>query len=261
MVIPKPLVNSYDRNIEPWNKGLRITIDIEYIIEKYLEGYSCRDLGKEFGVSEKTIRNRFKELNFKLRSNTKPSEITRKKISETNKLKGILPPDRTGCTAWNKGTKGLQIPWNKGKQGLQESNKKGKNYEEMYGKELSEKYKKLIRARRKTQIFPQKDTSIEIRMQEALEYLKIKFEAHKYIEDIEHSYQCDFFIPVQKGIKQKTIIECDGDYWHNFPDGREKDRVKTTEMQEVGYRVFRIWEHDIHEMSNQDLKDTIYDSH
>lgn len=52
------------------------------------------------------------------------------------------------------------------------------------------------------------------------------------------------------GIKRKPLskehIECDGDYWHNRPGAQEKDAIKTKQLQDKGYKVFRFWEKDIH---------------
>jgi very-short-patch-repair endonuclease len=41
---------------------------------------------------------------------------------------------------------------------------------------------------------------------------------------------------------QKIVIEVDGLYWHNYPNGREIDKIRTKEMQEKGYKVLRFWE-------------------
>ena len=51
----------------------------------------------------------------------------------------------------------------------------------------------------------------------------------------------DFFIP-----KSNIVIEADGDYWHNYPDGTERDRYKTEKLENAGYLVLRFWERDIH---------------
>lgn len=59
----------------------------------------------------------------------------------------------------------------------------------------------------------------------------------------EIAYQCDIFIP-----SLNLIIEADGDYWHNFPFGREIDRVRTKELEEKGFRVIRLWENEIKQM-------------
>jgi very-short-patch-repair endonuclease len=73
-----------------------------------------------------------------------------------------------------------------------------------------------------------------------------------YINDIEHKYVADFILP-----KIKTIIECDGNYFHANDDSiknelsnKQKYRVtiddlRTKELREQGYIVLRFWESDI----------------
>ena len=83
------------------------------------------------------------------------------------------------------------------------------------------------------------ESKIEKKFQKILEINKIDFKKHKYISDIEHSYQCDILI------KPNIVIECDGIYYHNFPYGNKIDHIRTKEMREKGYIVFRFWEHEI----------------
>lgn len=115
------------------------------------------------------------------------------------------------------------------------------------------------REARKYQIMPVKDTTIEIKIQNYLKQLGIEFLTHQYIKDIEHGYQCDILIPLQLSIKQKTIIECDGNYWHNYPIGNEKDIIRTKELTEKGWRVIRLWEHEIKKMSVEDLRNKFFE--
>jgi G:T-mismatch repair DNA endonuclease (very short patch repair protein) len=104
------------------------------------------------------------------------------------------------------------------------------------------------------QIMPIKDSFIEVKIQNFLKQLGIDFLAHQYIKDIEHGYQCDIYIPVQEGIIQKTIIECDGDYWHNYPNGREIDNIRTKELIEKGFKIIRLWEREIKLLNLENLK-------
>ena len=46
------------------------------------------------------------------------------------------------------------------------------------------------------------------------------------------------------------IIEADGDYWHKYPEGREIDHIRNNEMKEKGYKVLRLWEHQIKDMNS-----------
>lgn len=96
-----------------------------------------------------------------------------------------------------------------------------------------------IKDKRLFQKVLKKDTKPEIIIQDLLKNLNIKFSKHKPILGIEHPYQCDLFI------MPNIVIECDGDYFHKYPDGRVIDKLRTKEMEDEGYKVIRLWEHDI----------------
>jgi len=117
------------------------------------------------------------------------------------------------------------------------------------GKKKNKIWMKKFLERRKTMIIPKKDTSIEIKVQDFLNKLNVKFITHLYIKEIKHSYQCDVFIP-----SRKLIIECDGDYWHSFKKQKIKDKIRTKELQNVGFEVIRLWEHEINDISLEEFK-------
>ena len=201
------------------------------------------------------------------------SEETRRKISET--LKGNIP--------WNKGiprseeTKRKISLANTGKKHTEEDKKKMsisilKRKSELgyinspetrrkislanKGKKHSEETKKKMSVRmteaRKTIIVPKKDTLIEVKIQNYLKQLNVDFFTHQYMNDIEHGYQCDIFIPAMD-----LIIECDGDYWHKYPVGNEIDHIRTKELIEQGFKVLRLWEHEIKEMDIHKFKEKL----
>jgi len=93
---------------------------------------------------------------------------------------------------------------------------------------------------RKDFIFPNKNTTIEIKIQNFLKQLGIEFFTHQYMKEIEHAYQCDILIP-----SMNLVIECDGDYWHKYPIGRLIDVQRTQELLDKGFKVLRIWESEI----------------
>jgi very-short-patch-repair endonuclease len=105
---------------------------------------------------------------------------------------------------------------------------------------------------RKNFILPKKDTLIEVKIQNFLKQLGIEFFTHQYIKEIEHGYQCDILIPLMK-----MVIECDGNYWHNYPIGREIDHIRTKELFENGFKVLRLWEYEIKEMNLEMFKERI----
>ncbi len=150
---------------------------------------------------------------------------------------------------------------------------KGKTLEDLHSPEkVKEIRKKLVIARSKLFI-PYKDTKIELKIQDFLTSLKIEFITHKYM-NIKSSYQCDILIPKQKGITQKTIIECDGDFFHcnpkrydsdfiRFPNSEKKIRAKeiwkvdeerTSQLIKKGFKVLRLWEFEIKEMNINSFK-------
>ncbi len=50
------------------------------------------------------------------------------------------------------------------------------------------------------------------------------------------------------------VIECDGNYWHKYPVGLEKDHIRTEELIEKGFKVLRLWEHEIKSMDLNSFK-------
>jgi len=111
--------------------------------------------------------------------------------------------------------------------------------------ERIEKFKEL----RKKIILPMKDTTIEVKIQNFLKQLGYEFYTHQYINEIEHSYQCDIFIP-----SLNLVIECDGNHWHNYPTGTEIDNIRTSELISKGFKVLRLWESEIRKMTTEDLR-------
>lgn len=96
-----------------------------------------------------------------------------------------------------------------------------------------------IKEKRLHQKILKRDTQPEIIIQNLLHSLGIKFVKHKPITNISHKYQCDIFI------SPNIIIECDGDYYHKYPRGREIDKIRTKELEDRGYKVLRFWENEI----------------
>ena len=115
--------------------------------------------------------------------------------------------------------------------------------------------KEFHRQKRLHQKFPQKDSKIEKALFSGLEKNGIKFEKHKPITG-----QPDIFI------KPNCCIFADGDFWHGwlYQTGRRFDNAKklnnkffekvirrdsenTETLRKQGYKVLRLWEHEIME--------------
>lgn len=183
-------------------------------------------------VFTEEIRQRMKE-NHKGMLGKNHSERTKTKISETKKTNYHPFRGRHRSEEHRKkiseGVKRFRV---------NNSNfQKGENHP-CFGKHKShtkETIKKIRKARLK-QIFPIKDSSIEIALQKALNKEGVKFQTHKLLLG---KYQVDIFI------QPNLIVEADGDYWHNYPDGREEDKLKDVELTNAGYTVVRFWGSEI----------------
>lgn len=110
---------------------------------------------------------------------------------------------------------------------------------QFYGKHHTEEAIAKNREKRLHQIFPNRDTSIEIAIQKTLKERGIEFERDKILFG-----RPDVFIA------PNIAIFCDGDYWHNRPGSYEKDLNVNKTLTEQGYKVLRFWEHEINKDAN-----------
>ena len=163
-------------------------------------------------------------------------KISLSKMGNKNPMYGIhrfgKDSPNYGNPSWNKGLKGVQVAWNKGVP-------------------ATDKEKERLKKMRKNQVFPVKDTTIEVKIQNFLEQLGIDYFKHKYM-NIKHGYQCDILIP-----SINLVIECDGDYWHKYPIGNDIDHIRTKELIENGFKVLRLWEFEIRKMNIKGFKDKL----
>ena len=133
-----------------------------------------------------------------------------------------------------------RVPWNFRKKGTGF----GKNPENKYkgpawnrGIPQSESAKQKIREARVKQIMIKKDTKIELITEKELMLRCIKYQKQVPLEKI-----CipDFYLP-----KYRVVIFCDGDYWHNLPHYKIRDKRINKTLRQKGYKVYRFWEHEI----------------
>lgn len=119
------------------------------------------------------------------------------------------------------------------------------------GKPKSEEHKRKYKEVRKNWITPKYNTSIEIKIRDFLDSIKMEYYQHKHL-DIEHNYACDFFIP-----SLNLVIETDGNYWHRYPTGTDIDHIRTKELVEKGFKVLRLWESEIKVMTIEQFKEKL----
>lgn len=79
-------------------------------------------------------------------------------------------------------------------------------------------------------------TDIEIIVAQVLDALEVEYEQQKRMGH----YLVDFYIP-----SKKLVIECDGTYWHNKPDVKERDARKDAYLLSQGYIVLRFTDVEI----------------
>lgn len=224
-------IKSYNKRYDVWEKA-------EEIIKMYKEDImSTKEISKKFNCTHSLIQNILKENNVLMNDSER-----RLILFKASKLK-----------IWCDGLTS----------------------------EMDERVKENVlrlHKNRKNQIFPMNDTKIEIKIQNFLSALHLEYATHKYMSEISHAYQCDIFIPKQETegviISKSTIIECDGDAFHFNPKFYKKgdkifkdgmtaeerwklDETRTKELEEAGYKVIRLWEHDIKKMEISDLKNEL----
>lgn len=214
-----------------------------------LKGKNIGHLGKKHSKKSKLLQSKQRKLWYK--NNFEKAILKAKKVQQS--LKGKTWEDHYGIEKANnlkqKMIKRLKNN-NPTKNGHTEKTKLLQSKLAFERFERNPEIIKKIKLARMNQIFPKKDTKIEIKIKNFLEELKIDYFQHKYIKEIEHGYQCDFFIP-----SLNMVIECDGDYWHKYPIGKDIDKIRTSELFEKGFRVLRLWEHEIKIMDLKKFKE------
>ena len=78
----------------------------------------------------------------------------------------------------------------------------------------------------------------------------IEFKMRKILTDNNYKFSTNvsvlsFCVPDIVFREEKVIIQCDGDYWHKYPDGLEKDYNQDKILKSNGWQVIRFWEHEI----------------
>jgi very-short-patch-repair endonuclease len=182
------------------------------------------------------------------------SQETRKKLSELRIGKPLSEETKHRMTLSRIGKKFTEEHkrnMSKGNKGILKSEEtKDKLRMIMKGKHNSP-MTEITKESRKKMIVPIKDTSIELKIQSFLKQLGIEYFTHQYIK-IEHGYQCDILIP-----SMNLVIECDGNYWHKYPIGNDIDHIRTKELLDNGFKVLRLWEFEINNMTLEKFKERL----
>lgn len=262
------------------SKETKKKISLTAKIKRMKNPIKCKSCNKIFYV----ILSRFKHAKY-CSQKCSNKQLKNKSFDEyygLKKSKKIRQLMSKNC-AWrkNKGKKNIEIYGVKKAKEIKEKLRKhsiwNKNilYDTYFGLEKAKEIKEKIsnslknsesaKNARKNIITPLKDTKIEVKIQNFLKQLRLKFIKHKYIKEIKHSYPCDIFIP-----SMNLIIECDGDFFHmnpnnflpddkNFKNGKTakeiwaRDRIRTNELLYAGFKVLRLWECDINNITIEEF--------
>lgn len=126
---------------------------------------------------------------------------------------GVATQLQNGHETWNKGIKGEDS--------------------HAFGFRHSEETKEKCREARMNQVMVTESRQ-EWMMQDALDRKGVEFETHKKIFG-----EPDIFI------KPNYCVFVDGTYWHNYPEGTERDTLVNKTLEEQGYEVIRYWQSEI----------------
>jgi len=202
-------------------------------------------------LSEKSIKTRFKKgqhpWNYKLTKETdkRVESISRNlKDKPTNKKMGAFFKKINFREHKRKsiGVEDRQKQSDRRKKyfSIEENMNKHKAKMKIVNGREEERHKRRIA--RSIQVFPFIDTSIELKMQRALQKEGIKFYTQVPLLKVALA---DLFI------EPNIVIFCDGDYWHHYPDGLEKDHAQNKALTDANYIVLRFWEHDINNKTEE----------
>lgn len=147
---------------------------------------------------------------------------------------------------WNKGTKGKFSKESREKMSISQK----KRWAKMSIDEKANHVKYWHEASLKVKV-----SSIEYKIRDVLFYAGIDHEVQVPFSSEESLFIADIYVP-----SKNTIIECNGDYWHNLPDRKIRDKKVQKYCDKNNIKLLWIWESEINKDPLQALKNAIKES-
>jgi len=228
-------------------RGLRINISKENLESLYVKKeMNIYQIAKKLNCSGITILNRLNYYNISTRKRGKfregkyEVEIPKGKIRHLYINKGLTISeiskifDCSRTTLYKRLYK-YNIPVRNVSEALKgnPSPMKGKHHTAETRRKLSRATVRQLASGR----MKRRDTSIELKMERELKRINICYQKQVPLCDIT---VVDFYLP-----EYKIVIYADGDYWHNIPEVRDRDKRQNRILEDKGYRVLRFWGREI----------------
>lgn len=224
----------------------RINISPKILEDLYInKKNTIYQIAKEFHCNSVTILNRLNQYNIpiwrnELRKGKYKVEIPKEEVKNlyigkkipVSEIKKIFS---CSATTLRKRLERYGVPIRNISEALKgkPSTFKGKHHTEETRKKLSMlTVKQLASGLVKTQ-----DTSIEKKIEEELRRNRIYYQKHVSLCGVTVP---DFYLP-----DYKVAIYTDGDYWHNLPIVKNRDKKQNKILKQKSYQVLRFWEHEI----------------
>lgn len=232
----------------------KLILTNDVVIDLYNLKYSSRFIGNVFHCSHYTIIRVLKENNIKIRTSKEARQIrlnddaynkrVGKSVSEYYKEHKITrsKEEKKQISEKLRGHEVLDIT-------------KKKISDSLEGRKLTKEHRENIAKAQMDRVFPFKDTSIEIQVQNILNKNKIPFEKHIIIPNLlsgNRKYH-KFDIVLRN---HKILIEVNGCYWHGChicykkPNNLQlkkinRDKKMREDILKSDWMLIEIWEHDL----------------
>jgi len=176
------------------------------------------------------------------------SEESKRKMSEARKGKPLSSRNKEGIKKYYKSLsaekrKAITFKAIEASRGV----KKPDGFGKKISKANSARFAKMTKSERASHMKPAmiascknsySVSSIELMIRDILDEVGIKYVTQELIG----FWFVDIYIP-----HKKLIIECNGDYWHNLPERKKRDKRLKRYARENGYKTVFLWESSIRE--------------